>query len=366
MNIPLLFESAEFIREYALIGWIIGILAVLSIVRRIRWNRGRYRIFHLRWAVFIILCVSLYVASVGIARNAVFLTTQVKPVKEAITLFIWQDASKSSLARDVPMSVDTGEKKSVRYISRHAMAKKEISELLPDLMDNKVFFGIFGDEAYPLVPLQLMTARSIANFRAELEQITEKTVARMDQGTNIGRVLIATADQIPPPSFFEDESVSCTPHVIVILTDGEPVGDQGALSKDLEEGTYRIRRIRCVSIFLIGIGDPDKPSRIPILNERGDPTGEYETGKDEKGREGIMPTKPNFKFLYEIAKTVGGEFIDGRSGNELKIALKDILGRTRRVVDYKSEVERFFLARYLAASMLVILLLINPIRNFFS
>lgn len=366
MNIPLLFESGEFAREFILIGWIIGILAVFSIVRRIRWNRGRYRIFHVRWAVFIVLCFFLYIASIGVVRNAAFLMTEFKPVREAVTLFIWQDASKSSLARDVPAPMGTGEKKSVRYISRHAMAKKEIGELLPDLMGNKVFFGIFGDEAYPRVPLQLMTAKSIASFRAELEQITEKTVARMDQGTNIGRVLIAAVDQIPPSSSSYDGAVSCTPHVVAILTDGEPVGDQGALAKDLEEGASRIRRIRCVSIFLVGIGDPDKPSRIPILNERGEPTGEYETGKDEMEREGIMPTRPNFKFLYEISKTVGGEFLDGRSGSELKTALKDILGKTRRVVDYKPEVERILLARYLAAAMLVILLLINPIRNPFS
>lgn len=366
MNIPLLFESRELVREFALFWWVIVIIAALSIFRRIRWNHGRYRIFHVRWAVFIVLCFFLYIASVGVARNAMFLITKVKPVRGSVILFIWQDASKSSLARDVPVSMGMDEKSSVRYISRHAMAKKEIGELLPDLADNKVFFGIFGDEAYPLVPLQVMTAKSIANFRSELEQITEKTVARMDQGTNLGRVLISTADQIPPSSSLYDESVSCTPHVVVILTDGEPVGDQEALAKDLEEGVFRIRRIRCVSIFLVGIGDPDRPSRIPILNERGESTGEYETGKDEMGREGIIPTKPNFKFLYEISRTVGGEFLDGRNGSELRIALKDILGKTRRVVDYKPEIEQVLLARYLAAAMLVLLLLVNPIRNFLS
>ncbi|MBI2640805.1 MAG: VWA domain-containing protein [Candidatus Sungbacteria bacterium] len=366
MSVPLLFESKEMFREFMFIGWFVVILAALSVIRRVRWNRGRYNIFHTRWIVFLVCCVLLYVASAGIAQKVVFLWTDIKPETEPTTVFVWLDASKSSLARDVPVSAVAGEKAEVRYISRHAMAKKEIEGLLPHLLNNKVFFGIFGDEAYPVVPLQIMTVKSIANFRAELEQITEKTVARMNQGTNLGRVLIATSGYLPPSGLSDDEGTPCVPRMVVILTDGEPVGKQDELTKDLEEGSARMRRLRCISIYLVGIGNPDKPSRIPILNERGEPTGEYETGKDEMRREGIIATKPNFKFLYEIAKTVRGEFLDGRSGSELKTALKDILGRTQRIVGYKPEIKQILLAWHLAVAMIVLLLLVNPFRNFLS
>ena len=358
MNVPLLFEESPWHLEYLILGAAILTGAILSLVRRYRWNREK--LFHIhngRWAFFLILLLILYSLCFSVAEGVILLWPYLAEIRETIVLFIWMDVSKSVLARDAVIEVGEGKEKTTRMVSRFTLEKREVENLLPHLLGNKVFLGVFGDEAYPLVPLRLLTKETMVSFRTELGNITEKMVSRAEHGTNIGRALIITANHIPP-EFTKEGSEACVLHVVAVLTDGEPVGNKADLSSDLEDGSGRLRRIPCLSVKLVGIGNPEKPSRIPVLDHLGIPTGEYDT--DEKG---LIPTRPNFQFLGEIAHRLSGEFLDGRSGVELKSSLKDILSKEKRVIGYKPETAEILLVRYLAGAILALLLLLNPIRN---
>lgn len=359
MSLPLLFESDLWWYEYLLLGLAVITFSLTSLIRRWRWNRdGLYRIYSGRWIIYLLLLLVLYVASVFAARGATLLWPVVKPVYETNVLILWVDISKSVLARDIELAgKDEGEP---RRVSRLTLIKQEITNLLPYLIGNQVFLGVFGDEAHPVFPLTLMTEETAAGFREELFNITERRVAQADHGTDVGRALIVAADQIPPELTSEGKE-NCVPHLLVLLTDGEPVGDQNILAPNLELGLFRLSRIPCLFIKLVGVGNPEKLSPIPVLDNLGRPTGEYEA--DEKG---IILTKPNFQYLRGIAAKLGGDFLDGRSGKELERALVQILTKDRRVIGHAREIKRVPLAWYLAWFILGLLFLLNPIRNFLA
>lgn len=358
MNLPFFFRADDFRTEFIILGWLLVFLFILSVIRRFRWNREKlFRIDNGRWFIALLAFTLLYSSSVFLARDVVLLQAERQEITEKVNLFIWQDASKSVLARDVFWE-DKKSGKS-RFVSRFSLIKMEIDALLPLTLGNNVFYGIFGDEAYVVVPLKYMDKETLAGFRAEIDRITEKTISRMEQGTNIGRALLVTASRISP--VITEGKESCLPQIIVILTDGEPVGDQAQLQVDLEQGMFKLRRVPCVSTYIIGVGNPEKSSFIPVLDNIGIPTGEYET--DAKG---IIATKPNFLFLDAIAKALSGKFMAGRTGNDLNIVLQDVLTKKKRVIGYKEVIKEMLLAWHFAWGILGLLILLNPLRNPFE
>lgn len=358
MRASFLLRSNEPQMGLVFLGVVLLLLALLSIRRRYRWNReGFFLLSHRRWYLALFLFLVLYTVSVLMAHDAVVFWPQLTPVREQVNLWIWRDVSLSTLARDVYVRMEKKAEDAPRLISRLTFSQMLLDDFLPFTLGNHVFFGIFGDKAFPVVPLKhLKDEKELLAFRTELEQITEKTISRMEQGTNIGSVLFTTAGLIPTEMV--ERRTRCVPNVVIIFTDGEPVGNQQELAKDLERGLDRLRRIRCVSIYLVGIGDPDKPSFIPVLDEVGRPTGQYAT--DSKG---IIMTRPNFKFLEEIARSLSGEFIKGRSGSELGTKLKEMLTREKRIIGYKEETKEFPAVWFLAWLTLFLLILLNPFRS---
>ncbi len=126
--------------------------------------------------------------------------------------------------------------------------------------------------------------------------------------------------------------------VCIILSDGEPQGDEAKLQDALVNAVAEMKSLIAlhkldVSFYLVGVGSPEQPYKIPAFDDNGNPIGFL---MDSEGN--AWTTRPDPEYLKRIADQFQGEYIHLKPGELLSRILEDIMNVERRRVGEKEEV----------------------------
>ena len=256
-------------------------------------------------------------------------TTEKYYEKEGMEIVFVLDVSLSMLAEDVKPN-------------RLQRAKIEIENLVRSLEDDYLGIVVFAGKSFSLLPYLTLDYEKI--FLRILRMVNETYSRFIPFGTNIGHALLTAL------SSFTD---SPKEKVVIMVTDGE---EHIAVRSQVAEAIGLFLEKKNISIYMIGIGDPHKASRIPKKDERGDTIG-YEV--DSQGE--FIETKPNPSFLQEVAQATGGTYIHDATGEELKNIFSMVIEKHRKItgVKYRSVIKEFF-QPILGATLLCLALSLLP------
>lgn len=286
--------------------------------------------------------------------------------KEGVRLVFVLDVSPSMLAEDTPFkeidfdpvrytTLCNRKDKEPLYISRLCLAKISIVKLLDEMRSKKsgdrIALVVFADEPYAILPI--FTGDYDLIFR-KLEDIDDWFVWKgVKAGSNFGKGIYEGLSLFD----FKDKKEK----VMIMLTDGER--EKQKLSE--VESFYRqavlyYREKGNVAIYVAGLGDPAEKSLIPIYDDEGNPTGQFDVFKkgSEKGR--FVKTSPDPEFLQKMAhRDLGGEFLMPRSGSELKEELASLIDRKRKIITQEKKIKTTSLRdHFLYGSTILLLLLL--------
>ncbi len=232
-------------------------------------------------------------------------TTQDYYEKEGLEIVFVFDVSISMLAEDIKPN-------------RLQRAKMEISNLVRELEGDRVGLVVFAARAFSLLPYPTNDYERV--FLRILNMINENYVRFVPYGTNIGNAFILAMNT------FSKEN---TKKVMILLTDGE---EQIITRSQVAEAVKLLLERRDIAIYVVGIGDPNKASPIPKRDREGNVMG-YEVTEDGE----TIYTKPNPKFLKEIADMVGGTYQHDATGKELKHIFEQVIEDHKNIVGIKKK-----------------------------
>lgn len=271
------------------------------------------------------------------------------PVKEQMEIIFALDVSLSSLAQDVILE-EEGER---RKISRLEFAKRQIENAINDLKSDAVGIIVFADKA---VPLQIALPREdYKNTILRNLRYIDKEFVRygIKQGTDYGNMIMSALEQ------FKESPAK---KVLLVLTDGEPQGEETKLRENLENAIELFSERSDITVYFIGIGDSRQPSPIPkVEDEDGRPKEFYRFGK-EPGSPLIL-TRPNPEFLAGLANLTGGYFFEAQKNEDLKNIIKNALEKERRIIGFQEKTEMIDLTPVLLIWSLIFLFVIPVIKS---
>ncbi|MCF6158554.1 MAG: VWA domain-containing protein [wastewater metagenome] len=256
-------------------------------------------------------------------------TTQGYYEKEGLEIIFVLDVSISMLAEDVKPN-------------RLQRAKIEIANLVHELEEDRVGIVVFAGRAFSLLPYPTNDYDRV--FLRILNMINERYVRFVPYGTNIGNAFILAMD-----SYSKEHARK----VMIFLSDGE---EQIITRSQVAEAVKLLLEKKDIAIYVVGLGNPNELSTIPKKDKEGNITG-YETTEDGE----IIYTKPDPKFLAEIAEIVGGTYQHDATGNELKNIFKQAIEKNKNIVGIKKkniikDISHYFLGGALALLALYFIL----------
>lgn len=254
-----------------------------------------------------------------------WLTVDEQYEREGMEIVFVLDVSLSMLADDVRPN-------------RLQRAKMEIENLTRELHKDRLGLVVFAGKAFSLLPYLTQDYEHI--FLRVLGLIREGYSRFVPYGTNIGNALLTAMD------VFSDKP---NEKVLILLTDGE---EQIAVRSQVAEAVKLLLEKRNISLYMIGIGDPNRASRIPRRDKYGTIIG-YE--RDQEGN--VITTQPNPSFLKEVAQLTGGSYIHDATGEELKEIFKTAIERHRKVVGIRTKSILIDISRHFLAATVLLLAL---------
>ncbi len=250
--------------------------------------------------------ISLAVAGLALLLlGPKWLATEEEFEQEGLEIVFALDVSLSMLADDVKPN-------------RFQRAKTEIENLAHGLHNDHIGIVVFAGKAFSLLPYLTQDYEFI--FLRMLDLITENYTRVVPYGTNIGNALLISMD------VFSDRP---NEKVLILLTDGE---EQIAVRSQVAEAARILLEKKHISLYMIGMGDPNQASNIPKKDKYGVTVG-YE--RDQKGK--IIWTRPNPDFLKEIARITGGNYVHDTTGEELENIFKAAIEKHRKIVGIRTK-----------------------------
>jgi len=234
--------------------------------------------------------------------------------RKGIEAIIALDVSNSMLAEDVTPS-------------RLAKSKMLISNLVDNMVDDKVGLIVYAGEAYTQLPI----TSDYVSAKMFLDNISPDMIAI--QGTDIARAI-----NLASHSFTQQEGVG---RAIFVITDGED-NEGGAV-----EAAKNAQK-KGMNVYVLGVGSPEG-SPIPIPGSHG-----YIT--DNAGN--TVVSKLNEDMCREIAQAGGGAYIYVDNSSSAQAALQryvDKLAKAEMETVLYSEYDEHF--RDFAWAALVLLIL---------
>jgi Ca-activated chloride channel family protein len=333
----LFFTHEEYLWVAYLISGIVFLLYVYSINRKKKWLKGfggkdaMHCVSTLFWPdILKAFAISAAVLGLGLVLlGPKWSTTEKQYEKEGMEVVFILDVSLSMHAEDIKPN-------------RLQRAKIEIENLVKSVEDDYLGLVVFAGKAFSLLPYLTTDYEKI--FLRILRMVDETYSRFVPFGTNIGHALLISL------SSFTDRP---NKKVAILVTDGE---EHIAVRSQVAEAIGLFLEKKNISIYMIGIGDPQRTSRIPKKDEQGNTIG-YEV--DTEGD--FIETKPNPSFLQEVAQATGGTYIHDATGEELKNIFSKVIESHRKIigVKYKSVVKEFF-QPILGAALLFLALSLLP------
>lgn len=319
----LFFTYEQYLWVVYLVSGIVFLLYIYAIIRKKRWLRGftnqmglleRFSSLPRFWSdILRAFAVSASVLGLCLVLlGPKWRTTEKYFEKEGMEIVFILDVSLSMLAEDVKPN-------------RLQRAKIEIENLVRNVEDDYLGLVVFAGKAFSLLPYLTLDYEKI--FLRILKMVNETYSRFVPFGTNIGHALLTALS-----SFTERPNEK----IAILITDGE---EHIAVRSQVAEAVGLFLEKKDISIYMIGVGDPNKASRIPKKDEHGDTIG-YEV--DSEGN--FIETKPSPLFLQEVAQAAGGTYIHDATGEELKNIFSRVIERHRRItgIKYRSVVKEFF------------------------
>lgn len=221
--------------------------------------------------------------SLALARPQWGEETQLLP-RRGLDVVFALDVSRSMRARDV-------------LPDRLERAKAEIALLLDRIGENRVGLVVFAGTAFPLCPL----TTDVEALRAFLRTAAPESVPQ--GGTALAEGLDASL-QLFLAEAEADPAAQEAGRLLVVVSDGEDhEGDWSKVAEGLKEAR--------IATYVIGVGSAlGEP--IPQLDEGGRVVGYH---KDRRGQ--TVMSRMSTSLLEELARSVGGRFIDGSTREDL-------------------------------------------------
>lgn len=262
--------------------------------------------------ILLISAMTLMILALARPQFGSELKTETRKGVEAIFVL---DVSKSMLAEDlVP--------------SRIEYAKRTLSKLVDNMVDNKVGLIVFAGDAYVLLP---MTADNVST-KMLLSTIQPNMVPR--SGTAIGSAL-----DLAIRSFGSETSEAG--RTIILMTDGENHEDDAIAAATLaaEKG---------IIVNVIGIGSP-KGEPIPIGSKSS-------FLKDKSGN--VVITKLNEGMCRQIADAGKGVYMRSTNSNLALRTLKKEIDKMQKgelkSQSYAQYSDRFYILAWIALLLLLL------------
>ncbi|MFQ5862668.1 MAG: VWA domain-containing protein [Candidatus Brocadiales bacterium] len=331
----LVFNYEEYLWPVALICFAISLLYMYSYLRKRRWLKdfGSIELIakesRIPWAFRDILKgLVISLAAAGLALVLLgprWLTVEEQYEREGMEIVFALDVSLSMLADDVRPN-------------RLQRAKMEIENLVGELRNDHLGIIVFAGRAFSLLPYLTQDYERI--FLRMLNLINESYARFVPYGTNIGNALLISMD------VFSDKP---NEKVLILLTDGE---EQIAVRSQVAEAVKLLLEKKNISLYMIGIGDPNKAAHIPKKDRYGTIVG-YE--KDQEGK--VIETRPNPSFLMEVAQLTGGSYVHDATGEELKNIFRAAIEKHRKVVGIRMKNVFIDVSRHFLAAVVLLLAL---------
>ncbi|MEK7368281.1 MAG: VWA domain-containing protein [Planctomycetota bacterium] len=331
----LVFNNDEYLWPVAISCFTVFLLYLYSYWRKKRWLKdfGSIELIaresRLPWAFRDILKgVFISLAAAGLALVLLgpkWLTTEEQYEHEGMEIVFALDVSLSMLADDIKPN-------------RLQRAKMEIENLVGELHNDSLGLVVFAGKAFSLLPYLTKDYDQI--FLRMLNLVKENYTRFVPYGTNIGNALLISMDS------FSDKP---NEKVLILLTDGE---EQLAVKSQAAEAAKLLLEKKNIYLYMIGIGNPTTPTRIPKKDMYGTIVG-YEKDQDDK----IIETLPNPSFLKEMAEITGGSYAHDATGEELRKIFRSAVESHRKIVGIRTknvfiDTSRHFLA---AAALFLVL-----------
>ena len=232
--------------------------------------------------------------------------------RKGVEVIIALDISNSMLAQDVQPSLEK--------------AKRLISRLVDEMMNDKVGMIVFAGDAFTQLPI----TSDYISAKMFLESINPSLISK--QGTAIGAAINLAAR-----SFTPQEGVG---RAIVVITDGEnhEGGAVEAAKAAAEKG---------IQVSVLGVGLPDG-APIPVEG-----TNDYRRDRDGN----VVVTRLNEAMCQEIAKDGKGIYVRVDNSNSAQKAINQEINKMAKS-DVESKVYTQFNEQFQAVAWIILLLLL--------
>lgn len=252
--------------------------------------------------------LSLAFACLSIALVNPKIGTKLETVKrEGVDIVFAVDVSKSMLAEDIAPN-------------RLEKSKQLVTQIINNLASDRIGIIAYAGKAFPQLPI----TTDYASAKMFLQSMNTEMLS--SQGTAIDEAI-----QLARTYYDDDDQ---TNRVLIIISDGE---DHSDIAVEVAEAAAE----EGIKIFTIGVGST-KGSPIPIkrngivLNYKKDNSGE------------TVITRLDEETLIDIAEEANGEYINGRSTDEVVERIREILNRmdkkefeAKQFAEYKDQFQWF-------------------------
>jgi len=278
-----------------------------------------------------------------ILLKPIFVESQMVDKTESVKIAFVLDGSPSMLAEDAEFDVVSFgierfkelSNRNLRFveekdfkINRLSYAKAEIIKTLDYLkrrrLKDEIVLVVFADKAFSLIPYFTSDYNLVFTILSEVDDYF--IWHGMVPGSNFGRAVYKGI------GLFKEKDQSR--QILILLTDGEREEKKLTELDELYRQflAYYFEKERNYPVYIFGVGDSTKDSPIPLYDERGNWTGEYDVWLDGPKKGKIVMTSPDPLFLKEVQEDLNAEFIMASKGASLKDEILNVLQKERKVI----------------------------------
>ena len=253
-----------------------------------------------------VLCLAFACLAIALVNPKI--GTKLETIKrEGVDIVFAVDVSKSMLAEDIAPS-------------RIEKSKQLVAQIINNLASDRVGIIAYAGKAFPQLPITTDYAAAKMFLQSMNTDMLSSQGTAIDEAIQLAR------------TYYDDEDQ--TNRVLIIISDGE---DHNNVASDVAEAAGE----EGIKIFTIGVGTA-KGGPIPI--KRNGIVLNYK--KDNNGD--VVTTKLNEETLIQIAEEANGQYINGRSTDEVVDSIRDILNKldkkefeAKQFAEYKDQFQWF-------------------------